>query len=65
MDIVELKMPRASGKALLEVLDNELNPDSFAFAYDNIDLRNLEDVEHVYGLAVVYSLLRQQLGEDD
>ena len=65
MDIVELKMPRASGKALLEVLDNELNPESFAFAYDNIDLRNLEDVEHVYGLAVAYSLLRQQLGEAD
>jgi hypothetical protein len=65
MDIIELKMPRNAVKAIYEVLGNELAPESYAFAFDSLDLRDIEAAEYAYGLAVAYNLLRQQLGEDD
>ena len=65
MDIIELKIPRSAIRAVYEVLSHELNPESWAYVFDNLDLRDIETAEHAYGLAVAYNLLRQQLGEDD
>ena len=65
MDIIELKLPRNAVKAVYEVLGNELDPQSYAFTFDSLDLRDIEAAEYAYGLAVAYNLLRQQLGEDD
>ena len=65
MENIKLEMPLSAIRAMHEVLSNELNPESFAYAFDNIDLRDIETAEHAYGLAVAYNLMRQQLGEDD
>jgi len=65
MENIKLEMPRNAVRAIYEVLGNELDPQSYAFTFDNLDLRDIEAAEYAYGLAVAYNLLRQQLGEDD
>ena len=64
MENIKLEMPRSAVRAMLEVLRYELNPESFAYSFDNLDLRDFGTAEHAYGLAVAYNLFRQQLGED-
>ena len=61
MENIKLEMPRNAIRALHELLSDELNPQSYAHAFDSLDLRDIEAAEHAYGLAVAYNLLRQEL----
>jgi len=61
MENIELKLPRNAVRAIFEVLSNELTPESYAYTFDNIDLRDIETAEYAYGLAVAYNLMRQEL----
>lgn len=56
---VTLTLPSMAIRAVLEVLERELDHEEYNDFYENLDLRDFEAAKNAYGLAVAYDSFRK------